>query len=143
MTDPRSLGEAQNLALDAAMNILGDAWDELRQSPFVQLQLGVIPTRLPEVSFGEAQRRSEAGRSILERLGSLDTSLLPHDLALTMELVRFHSGTWSREADWYWTVCDPLGVGFFGMFLPTAYLRRITLERRSWALGRVHCLERR
>ncbi len=38
-----------------------------------------------------------------------------------MRLVRFRAGTWAREADWYWTVSDPIGVGFFGMFLPTAY----------------------
>ena len=121
MTEPCGLRKAENLALDAAVNILGDAWDELRRSPFVQLQLGLTPARLPEVSLAEAQRRSKMGRAILDRLGSLDTSLLPHDLALTMRLVRFHADTWSREADWYWTICDPLGVGFFGTFLPTAY----------------------
>jgi uncharacterized protein (DUF885 family) len=38
-----------------------------------------------------------------------------------VRLVKFRAHTWAREAEWYWTVSDPLGVGFFGMFLPTAY----------------------
>jgi uncharacterized protein (DUF885 family) len=28
---------------------------------------------------------------------------------------------WAREADRYWNAVDPLGVGFFGLFLPAAY----------------------
>jgi uncharacterized protein (DUF885 family) len=107
--------------LNAALRIVDDAWDELRRNPFVQLQLGVAPARLPDISFAEAQRRSEVGRSLLRRMEVLDPSTLPHDLALTLRLVRFRAHTWSREAEWYWTVVDPLGVGFFGLFLPTSY----------------------
>jgi len=42
--------------------------------------------------------------------------------------VRFRAQFWSREAEWYWTVIDPLGAGFFGLFLPTAYCGGIFLN---------------
>src|SRR5262249_49073380 len=46
---------------------------------------------------------------------------LPDDTGLTLRLVRHCASVWARESDWYWTVADPVGLGFFGMFLPTAY----------------------
>jgi uncharacterized protein (DUF885 family) len=117
MSIPRS--DAVTLAL--ALRLIDDAWEEVRRSPFVQQQLGTAAARLPEVSITEAQRRSRVGRSLLERLEALETLSLPHDVALTLRLVRFRATTWAREADWYWTVADPMGVGFYGMFTPTAY----------------------
>jgi uncharacterized protein (DUF885 family) len=104
-----------------AHRIVEDAWEELRRSPLVQQQLGIVPARLPSISPEEAQRRSGVGRSLLKRLDALRSATLPHDLELTLRLVRFRAGVWAREADWYWLVVDPLGEGFFGLFLPTAY----------------------
>lgn len=114
-------GQQNTSALNAALQIVDDAWSELQRRPFVQLRMGVAPPRLPDVSFAEAERRSAVGRSLLRRLDSLDLSALPHDLALTLRLARFRAHTWSQEAQWYWTVLDPRGVGSFGLFLPTAY----------------------
>lgn len=109
------------MSFNAALRIIDEAWEEWRRSPLVQRQLGVTPVRWPDISFEAAQRRSEVGRSLLKRLAAIDPSVLPHDLALTLRLVRFRASTWSREAEWYWTVIDPIGCGFFGLFLPTAY----------------------
>ena len=108
-------------SLHNAMRIVDDAWTELQRSTFVQQRTGIAPTRLPDVSFAEAQRRSKVGQSLLGRLDALDSRSLPHELALTVRLVRFRAQTWSRESDWYWTVIDPRGIGYFGLFLPTAY----------------------
>jgi uncharacterized protein (DUF885 family) len=113
------------------LRIVDDAWDELCRSPFVQRQRGVIPTRLPDVSFAEAQRQSKMGRSLLKRLDALDLRTFPHDLALTLRLVRFRAQAWSRADEWYWTVVDPLGIGMYGLFLPTAYCG-------GWLLNIVH-----
>lgn len=113
MTPPPDFG--------AAIRLASDAWEEVRRSPFVQQNLGDPLTRLPEVSFAEASRRAAVGKDLLVRLEGLDVDGLPHDLALTLRLVRFRAAVWAREADWYWTVVDPMGVGFFGLFLPTAY----------------------
>jgi uncharacterized protein (DUF885 family) len=116
------INSAQSEAsVDLALRIVDDAWEELRRSPFVQQQLGVVPVRLPDISLTEAERRSQVGRSLLERTAVIDTDRLPHSLALTLRLVRFRAQTWAHEADWFWMVVDPLGTGFFGMFLPTAY----------------------
>ncbi len=95
--------------------------EELRGTFEVQSQLGMALARLPDVSPEEAQRRSLVGQSLLARLTDIDIDALPHELALTLRVVRFRSEVWARESQWYWTVVDPLGVGFFGMFLPTVY----------------------
>ena len=117
MQRPMDSGEAGRVALA----IVDDAWQELRLRLPIQLGLGETPARLPDISFEEAQRRSTVGCSLLARGALLDESALPHDLALSLRLVRFRAGIWSKEADWYWTLADPMGNGVFGMFLPTAY----------------------
>jgi len=108
-------------SLHEARLIVDCAWEELQRSPYVQARLGVAQTRLPDVSFAEAERRSNAGNLILKRLQALDLGTLPHELALTLRLVVFQARAWSRAAQWYWIAIDPLGIGEFGLFLPTAY----------------------
>lgn len=113
--------EEQSPLLATALSIAEDAWNELQHTPYVQQRLGAVPERLPDLSFAEAERKSRLGRSLLRRLSALDLSALPHELALTMRLVRFRAEMWSEEADWYWLVIDPRGIGFYCLFLPTAY----------------------
>ena len=107
--------------LGNALRVIDDAWVEVRDGSWVKKQLGVALDRLPDLSYAEAERRTRVGRSLLARLEALDLDTLPADIALTVRLVRHRAKTWAREADWYWTVTDPSGIGFFGMFLPTAY----------------------
>ncbi len=107
--------------LGAAIRLAADGWEEVRRSLFVQQGMGVVPASLPDLSFAEAERRSRVGKAMLQRVASLDLDRLPDDVALTLRVLRFRAGSWAREADWYWTVTDPMGVGFYGLFLPTAY----------------------
>lgn len=104
-----------------ARRIVDDAWEERRRSSDVQGQLDDVPMRLPDLSEEAAERRSRTGRDLLTRIGKIDLDRLPVELALSLRLVAFCARTWAREGQWYWTVIDPMGVGFFGMFLPTAY----------------------
>jgi uncharacterized protein (DUF885 family) len=108
-------------SVGAAIRLASDAWEEVRRSPFTQQALGIVPASLPDLSHAEAVRRAAVGKGLLERVAGFDLDPLPLDLALTLRIVEFRARTWAREADWYWTVCDPMGVGFFGLFLPTAY----------------------
>ncbi len=107
--------------LAAALRLIEDAWTELSRSVFVQQAMGRTPAALPDLSFAEAERKSLVGRELLARANAIDADSLPHDVALTVRMVRFRAATWAREADWYWTVIDPAGVAFFGLFLPTGY----------------------
>ena len=107
--------------INVALRLIDDAWEELRRSPYVQERLGIAPLRLPDISITEVERRSRMGRSLLEGVAAINLDTLPHDLALTLRLVRFRAQVWARAVDWYWTVIDPFGDGFFGMFLPAAY----------------------
>jgi uncharacterized protein (DUF885 family) len=108
-------------SLECAIGIANDAWAELQRTIFVQQQRGEPLTKIPDVTYAEAQRRSKVGQSLLDRLGRLRVDGLPHEFILTLRLVRFRAVTWAKEADFYWHVIDPLGNGFFGMFLPSAY----------------------
>jgi uncharacterized protein (DUF885 family) len=114
-------GDEKNAALSAALRVADDAWEELKRTPYVQQRLGITPVGLLDVSLAEAERRSRVGGTLLKRIDSIDLDTLPHDLALTLRLVRFRARTWSEEAKWYWTALDPRGIGQFGLFLPTAY----------------------
>lgn len=108
----------------AALRILDDAWSEVSRSPYVQMRLGRLPSRLPEISLAEAGRRAAVGTDLTQRiaaLGDLADPRLPHDLQIALRLARYYAGHWRREADWYWLVHDPLGLGFFGLFSATAY----------------------
>ena len=113
--------EQPNASFNDAIRIVDDAWNELRRTPYVQSRLSGGACDIPDLSFEEANRRAQVGRGLLTRLDSLDCDTLPHTLALTLRLVRFRARTWSREAEWYWLVADPRGIGQFGLFLPTAY----------------------
>ena len=104
-----------------ALRIIDDAWEELRRGSWVKKQLGLPLDRLPDLSYAEAERRTQSGRSLLARIEALELDALPPEIALTVRLVRSRANIWAREAQWYWTVCDPSRIGFFGMFLPTAY----------------------
>jgi uncharacterized protein (DUF885 family) len=104
-----------------ARRIVDDAWEEVRRSSYVQAQLGCLPGRLPDLSEEASERRSRVGAELLARVAKLELDQLPPQLALSLRLVAFRARVWAKEAEWYWTVIDPLGVGFFGIFLPTAY----------------------
>ncbi|MGH8031076.1 MAG: DUF885 domain-containing protein [Luteimonas sp.] len=117
----------QYLAL--ALRILADAWDEQRQSsPLLELQLGGVLSRLPDLSLEGAQRNSAAAQGLLQRINALSDAPLPHPLALALRQARYRLEGAARQADWYWTVLDPNGVGFFGLYAPAAYCGGIVLN---------------
>lgn len=107
--------------VEDARGIVDDAWREVLRGLYTQQNLGLVPERLPDLSASEASRRSAVGAALIARLNNVDPGVLPHDVALSLRLVRFRAEIWAREEQLYWTVSDPLGLGYFGMFLPTAY----------------------
>ena len=108
-------------ATHLALRIADAAWEELKRSPMVQVQVDRVPTHLPQISLEESQRRSKVGAALLERIAQLKGVPLSHDAELVLRVVEFRASMWAREADRYWIAVDPLGVGFFGLFLPAAY----------------------
>src|SRR3546814_21092008 len=66
-------------------------------------------------------KRAADGRDLLDRIAGIDVDTLPHDLPYTVEIARQIAERWTREEEWYWLLFDPLGVGFYAMFAPTAY----------------------
>jgi uncharacterized protein (DUF885 family) len=126
---------ADENGLAEAWRIVDDAWEEWERSPYVRRQQGTGAHGLPDVSFAEAERRSVVGRGLIKRLSALNEVSLPHTVALPLRLVRFRAQNWALQAEWYWTVIDPLGTGAFGMFLPTAYCGGLTLNYANGQLA--------
>lgn len=111
----------QDETLGRALRIADDAWAEMRRMPFFGGKSHEPLLVLPQVSEAEAERRSALGRELLTRIDALDLSILPHDVATTVRVAERHARTWAREAEWWWLAFDPLRVGFFALFAPTAY----------------------
>lgn len=104
-----------------ALRILDDAYAEIKQTPYAQDRLQLTIAGLPDVSLGEAERRTAVGIELLERIGALEDARLSHKIELAVRAVRYRAQMWAREAPWYWLVVDPRGIGQFGLFLPTSY----------------------
>lgn len=104
-----------------ALRAIDDATGEIRENS-VWLSNTSTPWReLPQFSEAEAGRRAALGRDLLSRIDALEQNALPRELRLTLRVARYNAAVWSREDDWWWVVCDPLRIGFFGLFAPTAY----------------------
>lgn len=104
-----------------AMALAHDAWAECARGAASWTSSGEPLRALPKVSPEEAARRAALGKDLLARAAGIDLDALPHELALTVRVAIGRAESWAREEDWYWLVFDPLGVGFYAMFAPTAY----------------------
>lgn len=110
---------ANTLAI--ANRVLADAWDVLCTSPFVALQIEGRMTHLPDLGHDAAVATSATARALLARIDALDLDALPAALSVPLRQARYGVEHRTHAADWYWTVIDPAGVGFYGLFLPSAY----------------------
>lgn len=108
-------------ALTEATAILDDTWQQFSSCPYIAGDVEGAEPSVPDVGPEEAARRARTGQDIQRRIGALDTSLLPQDVAVTVAAAGALADRWARDEDWYWLAFDPLGVGFYGMFGPTAY----------------------
>jgi len=115
MLDTRE--EAVALALAGIEKV----WIELRRTPWVQRHLGLRVDRLPDIGESAVIARSRRASEALVMLDRVDASLLSRDILLTHSVARITATRMASEADRYWLAFDPLGVGFFAMFAPTAY----------------------
>ncbi len=107
--------------LGRALRLLSDAWEQLGQTAFVQQQVHGAIRDLPDLSFAGADKRAGGARALLHRMQELDEGALPHGVQVSLRQARYRISACAREADLYWTVMDPMGLGFFGMFAPSAY----------------------
>jgi uncharacterized protein (DUF885 family) len=112
---------SQDELVGRAMALVHDVWVENSGGASAWSSPGEPLRGLPRLDFAEAERRTKAGKELLERAGAIDLDALPHELALTVRVAIDRAEGWARAAEWYWLVFDPLGVGFYALFAPTAY----------------------
>lgn len=107
----------------SALSLVGvqKVWDELARSPFVQRDLGVPIDRLPDISEEAVSARSTRAAEAIALLDRVNTSSLSRDMETNHEVARALANRMSGEGERYWLAFDPLGVGFFALFAPTAY----------------------
>lgn len=112
---------ADERQIAVAMRVLSDAWETQRHQAYVSLQLHGRIERLPDLSFEGAVAKAAAATALIARIDAIDVVKLPDPIAIAMRQARYGAELRSRAADWYWTVIDPTGVGFYGLFLPSGY----------------------
>ena len=113
--------DAEGTAIALAIVGIDRVWEEVRRTPWVQRDLGLPVDRLPDISEAATIARSSRAADALIALDQVDVNLLPRDLQLTHHVARLTATRMASEADRYWLAFDPLGIGFFAMFSPTAY----------------------
>lgn len=123
-------------ALASALVMIEQVWCEAKRLPFVQANLGQPIDRLPDIGLPAVQARSERAKRYLARIGTVDRSQLPHDVALTLSVAEATAARMAKEAERYWLVFDPLGTGFVGMFAPTAYCGGLIMKNVNAVLAR-------
>lgn len=104
-----------------AMALAHDVWLESARTSSILAATGEPLRALPRLDYADAERRADLGRKLLERAEAIDLKALPHELELTVRVAIDRAQAWRRQADWYWLVFDPLGLGFYALFAPTAY----------------------
>lgn len=113
--------DARMEAIALALAGIERVWTEVRRTPWVQRGLGLPVDRLPDIGESAVNARSLRAAEALVALDRVDLSLLPRDILLTHGVARITATRMAAEAHRYWLAFDPLGVGFFAMFAPTAY----------------------
>ena len=115
------MNEAAERASALALVGIERVWSEVRETPFVKRDMPLPVDRLPDIGEAATEARSTRAKEALAVLNQVDTAELPRDLALTHEVARSTAARMSKEAERYWNAFDPLGIGFFALFAPTAY----------------------
>ncbi|MFB6611798.1 DUF885 family protein [Agromyces sp. NPDC056379] len=77
--------------------------------------------RMPDLSLAGVEARSARASELLERLDRVDLDSVPHEIGLTLRLIRYYLDRVSGDAGRYWLAVDGLGIGYYGMFAWTAY----------------------
>ncbi|WP_158080847.1 DUF885 family protein [Pelomonas sp. KK5] len=113
---------ANDTNLATALSLLADCWEAMRRINAAAAGFsGEKLTRLPDLSLAGAERNAATAKRLLERIAALDEAALPHPVATTLRQARYYLQGVARQAEWYWLALDPAGLGFYGLFAPSAY----------------------
>jgi len=118
---------------ESARAAIDEVWEIVSHTPLVDPEPD-SRLELPDIGFAAIEQRSLAGAELVARIDAIDASELPADVVLSLSIARRLAAGWSREKDWYWLAFDPMGVGFFAMFAPSAYCGGFLLTHVHQAL---------
>ena len=108
-------------ALELALAAIEDAWSEVRDGVFVAVSLGQPVARLPQLNESAAIASASRAQAVLERIRQISTDALPADVANTLALARATMHRRAHSGRWWWVVFDPMEIGFWALYAPTAY----------------------
>ena len=128
--------DVSDQAVGLALVGIDKVWSEVARTPWVQRDLGLPVDRLPDIGEDAVASRSRRAFEALAILERVDPVLLPRELRLTHEVARKTAQRMASEADRYWLAFDPLGIGFFALFSPTAYGGGFLLSHVSGMLAK-------
>jgi len=119
---------ADNAQTGDAVRLISEAWELSRESAFVQMWQGERPGHLPDFSAEAARAASAKAQAIARQIDRIDAWSLPHAIGVPLRQARYAMGVREHAGDWYPVVFDPSGVGFYGLFAPSAYCGGFVLQ---------------
>lgn len=111
----------QDIAIGAATRLVSEAWEVCRTAAFNSVRTEGRLDAMPDLSRDATRKMSEVAQAIADRIDAIDAWSLPETLSVPLRQARYAMAVRRHAGDWYDTVFDPCGVGFYGLFAPSAY----------------------
>jgi uncharacterized protein (DUF885 family) len=92
------------------------------------MQLGERLAKLPDFSGKAARAVSARAEGILKQIDEIDAWSLPQAVGVPLRQARYAMEVRRNAGTWYPTVFDPTGIGFYGLFAPSAYCGGFVLQ---------------
>jgi uncharacterized protein (DUF885 family) len=89
-----------------AQNLVDSTWRRLADGFMSRITEGRSVEGFPDLSEAAAQRMASEARTSLATIDAVDLDALPHQLALTLKVVRFQASIEAQAADRYWLAQD-------------------------------------
>jgi uncharacterized protein (DUF885 family) len=127
---------SQDLAIGIATRLTSEAWELFRDCAFVRMQQGERLAQLPDFSEKAARAVSASAATIVKQIDEIDAWSLPQTVGVPLRQARYAMELRRNAGAWYPTVFDPTGIGFFGLFAPSAYCGGFVLQMFIDSLSR-------
>lgn len=76
--------------------------NQLEESPYLKLKLGLAIDRLPDLSYEKAKADANFANSLLERLKKIDASSLNHDEWISLQILTWDNAKLAEGVKYFW-----------------------------------------
>lgn len=76
--------------------------NQLEESPYLKLKLGIQIDRLPDLSYEKAKADANFANSLLERLKKIDARTLNHEQWISLQILRWDNAKITEGLQYFW-----------------------------------------